>query len=343
LFTDGELAAMIRDLAVDLGTANAIVRAPGKGVVAREPAVVAVDERTGEVLAFGESARGVLGEGDRQAVAIWPLRRGAVTDYHVTDRLFRSLLRRAGASKIVKPRVLVCVPSVLTPVEQRALEEAAYGAGARAVMLIPAPLAAALGAGLPIEEPQGTCIVDVGGGITECVVLALGGIVSSRVVKVGGFDMDEAIQKMLRTEHDMAIGDRAAEELKFAIGSATPLEEDLKAEVRGRDLATGSPKTVIVGAEEVRSALDEPVRAVIDALRGTLADTPPELAHDVLERGIALCGGAALLRGFAARITEETAIPVRIPDDPLDTVARGAEAALGRVGHLVRVGLVHQA
>lgn len=334
---------MIRDLAVDLGTANAVVRAPGKGVVAREPTLVAVDERTGEVLAFGESARGVLGDGGRQAIAIWPLRRGAVTDYHVTDSLFRSLLRRAGASKIIKPRLLVCVPTVLTPVEQRALEEAAYGAGARSVMLIPSPLAAALGAGLPIEEPNGTCVLDVGGGITECVVLSLGGIVASRVAKIGGFDMDEAIQRMLRSEHDMAIGDRAAEELKLAIGSATPLEEDLKAEVRGRDLATGAPKTAIVAAEEVRAALDEPVTAVIEALRGTLAETPPELAHDVLEHGISLCGGAALLRGFARRITDETAIPVRIPDEPLDTVARGAEAALARVGHLVRVGLVHQA
>jgi rod shape-determining protein MreB and related proteins len=334
---------MIRDLAVDLGTANSVVRAQGKGVVVREPSLVAVDERTGEVLAFGESARGVLGDGDRQTIAIWPLRRGAVTDYHVTDRLFRALLRRAGASKFYKPRVLVCVPSELTPVEQRALEEAAYGAGARSVLLIPSPLAAALGAGLPIEEPHGTCVVDVGGGITECVVLSLGGIVASRVVKTGGFDMDEAIQRMLRLEHDMAIGDRAAEELKFAIGSAMPLDDDIKAEVRGRDLATGSPKTAIVAAEEVRGALDEPVRAVIDALRGTLAETPPELAHDVLEHGIALCGGAALLRGFAQRITEETSIPVRIADDPLDTVALGASFALSSIGRLVRAGLVHQA
>ena len=334
---------MIRDLAVDLGTASAVVRIPGKGVVVREPALVAVDERTGEVLAFGEAARGVLGDDERQAVAIWPLRRGAITDYYVTDRLFRALLRRSGASKVVKPRVVVSVPTVLTNVERRALEEAAYGAGARAVLLVPAPLAAALGAGLAIDEPSGTCVVDVGGGITECVVLALGGIVASRVVKVGGFDMDEAIQKMLRTDHEMAIGDRAAEELKMAIGSAVPLVEDVKAEVRGRDLATGGPKTAIVAEEEVRAALDEPVRGVIDALRQTLSETPPDLAHDVLEQGITLCGGAALLRGFAQRITEETSIPVRLPDAPLDTVALGVERALADVARLVRAGLIHEA
>ncbi|MCA1832719.1 MAG: rod shape-determining protein [Actinomycetota bacterium] len=333
---------MSRDLAVDLGTANAVVRSPGKGVLVREPALVAVDERTGEVLGFGEGARGVLGDDGRQAAAMWPLRRGAVTDYYVTDRLFRALLKRAGGSRLVKPRVMVSIPSVLTPVERRALEEAAYGAGARSVLLISSPLAAALGGGLAIDEPHGLCVMDVGGGVTECVVLALGGLVSSRMVKMGGFDMDEAIQRMLRRDHEMAIGERAAEELKIAIGSAMPLAEDVKAEVRGRDLATGAPKTAIVSAEEIRAALDEPVQAIIVALRETLAETPPELAHDVLERGITLCGGGALLEGLAQRITEETSIPVRLTEEPLDTVSLGIERAFGSLASLVRAGMVEQ-
>lgn len=332
----------MRDLAVDLGTANAIVRAPRRGVLVSEPALVAVDERTGEVLAFGESARTVLADDGRQAVALWPLRRGAVTDYYLTDRLIRALLKRSGASRLIKPRILICVPSVLTGVERRALEEAAYGAGARSVLLIPTPLAAAIGSDLPLEEPEGICLMDVGGGLTECVVLSFGGLVSSRLLKVGGFDMDEAIQRMLRSDHGMAIGERAAEELKFAVGSAMPLEEDLKAEVRGRDLATGAPKTAIVSAEEIRSALDEPVGAIVGALRQTLAETPPELANDVLERGIALCGGGALLRGLAQRITHETAIPVRLAEDPLGTVATGAERAFGSLSRLLRAGIIEQ-
>lgn len=334
---------MPRDLAVDLGTANAIVRSPGRGVIVREPLLVAVDERTGEVLAFGESARGVLGEGGRQAVAMWPLRRGAVTDFYVTDRLFRALLKRAGSSRLVKPRMMVAIPSVLTPVERRALEEAAYGAGARSLLLIPSPVAAALGAGLPLEEPEGVCVMDVGGGLTECVVLSFGGMVALRIVKTGGFDMDEAIQRWMRREHGMAIGERAAEELKFVVGAAVPVEEDLKAEVRGRDLATGAPKTGVVTAEEIYRALDEPVAAIIGALRSTLAETPPELAHDVLEEGITLCGGGALLRGLGQRITLETSIPVRLTDEPLDTVALGMESAFGKLGRLLRSGLVEQA
>jgi rod shape-determining protein MreB len=331
---------MSRDLAVDLGTANAVVRVPGRGVVVREPSLVAVDERTGEVLGFGDGARGVLGDGGRQAAAMWPMRRGAVTDYYVTDQLFRALLRRAGGGRLIKPRLMVGIPSVLTPVERRALEEAAYGAGARAVLLIPSPLAAALGAGLPIDAPQGLCVMDVGGGLTECAVLAMGSAVASRLVKAGGFDMDEAIQRMLLRDHDMAIGERAAEELKIAIGSAMPLEDDPKAEVRGRELATGAPKSVIVGAEEILAALEEPVQAVIMALRETLAETPPELAHDVLEGGITLCGGGALLRGLAQRITTETTIPVRLTDEPLDTVSLGIERAFGSLATLVRAGMV---
>lgn len=334
---------MIRDLALDLGTANAVAAAPGRGVIVREPLLVAVDERSGEVLAFGESARSVLGEGGRQAMAMWPLKRGAVTDYYVTDRLFRALLRRAGSSKLVKPRLMVSIPSVLTPVERRALEEAAYGAGARSLLLIASPVAAALGAGLHLEDPQGVCVLDVGGGLTECVVLSFGGLVASRIVKTGGFDMDDAIQRWLRSEHDMAVGERAAEQLKLAIGAAVPLEEDLKAEVRGRDLATGAPKTAVVTAEDIRSALDEPVADVVGALRATLAETPPELAHDVLEQGITLCGGGALLRGLAQRITQETSIPVRLTDAPLDTVAVGMEAAFGSLSRLIRSGVVEQA
>ncbi len=334
---------MRRDLAIDLGTANTIVRVAGRGVVVREPTLAAIDERTGETLAFGEAARGVLGEGGREAVAIWPLRRGAVTDFYVTDRLFRSLLRRAGAGRLMKPRVLVCVPSVLTPVERRAIEEAAHAAGAREVLLIAAPLAAAIGAGLPIEEPHGMCVLDIGGGITECVVLSFGGVVAATSVKVGGFDMDEAVERAMRSEHGLAIGERAAEELKIGIGLATGLNEDVKAAVRGRDLDSGAPRQVLVGAEDIRSALDEPVRAIIGALRTTLSQTPPELAHDVLEDGITLCGGGSLLLGLAQLITDETSIPVRLAREPLDVAASGAEQALGSLARLVRSGMVQPA
>ncbi len=334
---------MSRDLAIDLGSANTLVFARGRGIVLREPTLIALNERTGEVLAMGEEAWKAAGADAEPLVTFQPLRRGAVSDFALTERLLHLVLRRVGAGRLVKPRVLVCVPSNVTMVERRAVVEAALQAGARQVWLIEEPIAAAIGAGLPIDEPTGTFVVDVGGGTTEVAVISMGGIVSRVTVKVGGFDLDEEIMRFMRTEYGMAIGERTAEHLKMAVGSASELDEEDKAEVRGREIDSGAPKAVIVSSDEIRRALGNPTRLIVEAVRTTLSETPPELAHDVLDRGIHLTGGGALLRGLDRRLAAETGIPVHLAEAPLDTVCIGAATALEEIERMRGRGLVQDA
>jgi rod shape-determining protein MreB len=333
---------MSRDLAIDLGSANTLVFARGRGIVLREPTLIALNERTGEVLAMGEEAWQAASKGSEPVVTFQPLRRGAVSDFALTERLLSLALRKVGAGRLVKPRVLVAVPSNITMVERRAVEEATLQAGARQVWLIEEPIAAAIGAELPIDEPTGTFVVDVGGGTTEVAVISMGGIVSRVTTKVGGFDLDDEITRFMRTEYGMAIGERTAEQLKIAIGSASPLDEEEKAEVRGREIDTGAPKTVIVSSEEIRRALGDVTRVIVEAVRATLAETPPELAHDVLDSGINLTGGGALLRGLDRRLASETGIPVHLVKDPLDTVCMGTAKALEEIDRMRGRGLVYE-
>jgi rod shape-determining protein MreB and related proteins len=315
---------MRRDLAIDLGTANTLVWGRGRGIILREPTVIAVNQRNGDVLAMGNDAYAMIGRTPGHIIADRPLRGGAITDFETTARLIKLLLQRCGVSRFNRPRVLICVPSAITAVERRAVEEAALQAGASAAYLMEQPLAAAIGAGLPIHEPLGNMVIDVGGGTSEVAVISLGGMVTIKAVRVGGFDIDTAIQNYVRREYSVAIGERTAEELKIAIGSAYPQLEEPKAEIRGRELASGLPKEILVSAEEVREAIEDQVSAIVQAVLETLTDCPPELTQDVLGTGMYLVGGGALLRGLDARISQETQIKVNIIDTPLDTVVKGA-------------------
>src|SRR5579872_1883174 len=319
---------MSRDLAIDLGTANTLVYAKGKGLVLNEPTVVALDSRSREVLAIGTDAWQMIGRTPGFIVAERPLRGGAITDFEVTERMLSVLLRRVGVTRLNRPKVLICVPSAITAVERRAVKEAARRAGASASYLIEQPMAAAIGAGLAIHEPVGNMVVDVGGGTSETAVISLGGMVSLRAIRCGGFDIDAAISTYVRREYGLAIGERTAEEIKMAIGSAAPYEGEVKAEVRGRELMTGMPKTVVLSPEEVRSAVEDQVHQIIDAAVGCLGEAPPELAQDIMFQGVHLVGGGALLRGLAHRLANETAVPVHMVETPLECVALGAGRCL---------------
>ena len=319
---------MARDLAIDLGTANTLVYARDRGIVLNEPTVIALNEKTQAVLAMGHDAWQMIGRTPGYIVAVRPLRKGAITDFDITQRMIRLLLKRAGVTKFNRPRVLICVPSAITEVERRAVEEAARRAGAADPYLIHQPMAAAIGAGLPIHEPLGNMVVDVGGGTTETAVISLGGIVALQAIRVGSFDIDAAIQTYVRRDYGMAIGERTAEEIKLAIGSAYPVDDSVKAEVRGRDLMTGLPKTVILSPDEVRAAIDEQVSAIVDSVVQCLGQAPPELAQDLIGQGIHLVGGGGMLRGLDRRLEEETAIPVHLVDAPLECVVLGAGRCL---------------
>jgi len=316
------------DLAIDLGTANTLVYARGRGIILFEPTVIALNSRTQDVLAMGNQAWHMIGRTPGHIVAVRPLRGGAITDFEITQRLIRLIFERSGVNRLQRARVLVCVPSGITHVEQRAVLEATRRAGASQTYLIEQPMAAAIGAGLPIHEPLGSMVVDIGGGTSEVAVISLGGIVALRAVRVGGFDLDHAIQAHLRRVHNVAVGERTAEEVKLAIGSAYPTPEEFKAEVRGRDLMSGMPRTVVLEPEEIREAIAEPVQAVLHAVIQALAETPPELAQDLLEVGIHLVGGGAMLRGLDRLISRETGVPVRPVDMPLETVVLGAGRCL---------------
>lgn len=327
---------MRRDLAIDLGTANTLIYATGRGIVLNEPTVVAVNRENGRVLALGEAAFEMIESTPGYVVAERPLRRGAISDFDMTQRYIRMLMERLGVRRrIARTRVLICIPSAITGVERRAVQDAAIGAGARSAYLIEEPVCAAIGAGLPIQDPIGNLIVDVGGGTSEVGVISMGGVVVDKSIRVGGFDIDDAITKYIRDRYSIVVGERAAEQIKIAIGSAFPLAEETTAEVKGRDLSTGLPKTVQITSEQVREAIEEPVSQIINAVVTALAQTPPELGQDVLTRGIALTGGGGMLRGLDIRIAEECDVPVHLTDRPLECVVRGAGKCL-ETFHLVK-------
>jgi len=300
------------------------VYARGEGIVLNEPSVIALNSRSGEVLAMGHEAWQMIGRTPSYIVAVRPLRKGAITDFDVTQRMIRLLLERVGVSRLNRPRVVICVPSAITPVERRAVTEAAKRAGAADARLIEQPVAAAIGAELPINEPVGNMVIDIGGGTTETALLSLGGVVALEAVRVGSFDIDSAIQSFVRREYGIAVGERTAEEIKIVLGSAYPVNDELRAEVRGRELMSGLPKTVILSPAEVRDAIDEPVSAMADSVLSCLAQAPPELAQDLIIQGVHLVGGGGLLQGMDLRLSDESDVPVVRVDAPLESVALGA-------------------
>jgi rod shape-determining protein MreB len=315
---------MARDLAIDLGTANTLVYERGRGIVLNEPTVIALNSRTHEVLAMGHDAWEMMGRTPHDIVAERPLRHGAITDFEVTQRMLRLLLSRVRHGFFGRPRVVLCVPSAVTEVERRAVAEAARRAGAHEAFLIEQPMAAAIGCGLPIGEPTANLVIDVGGGTTETALISLGSIVAVDAVRVGSFDVDAAIQAYVRREYRIAVGDRTAEEIKLAIGSAWPTQDDLKAEVRGRDLATGLAKTVILTPAELRAATDDVVREIVESVKVCLGNAPPELANDVIDRGMHLVGGGGMLPGLDQRIATDIDVEVRLVEHPLECVVMGA-------------------
>lgn len=317
------------ELGIDLGTANIVVYLRGKGIVLREPSVVAISTKNKKVLAIGEEARLMLGRTPGHIVAIRPMSDGVIADYTTTLKMLEYLIAKVcGRRRFFKPRVLVCVPSGVTSVERRAVIQAAREAGAGEAYTIEEPMAAAIGAGLPISMPGGNMVVDIGGGTTDVAVISLEGIVISRSVRVGGNKMDEVITRYIRSQYNLMIGERTAEEIKIKVGSAYPLEKELEMEVRGRDLIAGLPKTITVTSEEIREALQEPINAIVERVRSVLEETPPELAADIIERGITLTGGGALLRGIDKLLGSVTNIRTQVAEDPLSCVAIGTGRAL---------------
>ncbi|HEV3473292.1 MAG TPA: rod shape-determining protein [Actinomycetota bacterium] len=321
-------------MAIDLGTANTLVYQKQRGILFGEPTVLALNKETGAVLAMGEEAWRMIGRTPGYIIAVRPLRSGAISDFDVTEKLIRLILQRAGVYRFARPRVLICVPSALTEVERRAVEEAALSAGARTCHLIEEPMAAAIGAGLPIHEPLGNLVVDVGGGTSEVALISMGGIVTNTAVRIGGFDLDAAIQNWVRKEYAIAIGERTAERIKIAVGSAFPLANEEKAELRGRDLATGLPKTILITSEEIREAINEPIRTMVAAVIECIGSSPPDLVQDVLTHGITLTGGGGMLSGLDMLLAQETEVPVHVTEQPLEAVVMGAGKCLEAFGSL---------
>jgi rod shape-determining protein MreB len=317
-----------RDMAVDLGTANTLVYVRGRGIVLSEPSVVAVDVGTGEVHAVGAQAKQMLGRTPSTINAIRPLKDGVIADFEITEQMLRYFITEVNHSRLAHPRVMVCVPWGVTGVEKRAVVEACLGAGAREAYMIEEPMAAAIGSGLPVSEPTGSLIVDIGGGTTEVAVISLGAIVVSQSIRVGGDEMDEAIMSWCKREHQLLVGNQTAEKVKEEAGSAAPLGHEVEVEIRGRDLASGLPRELKLTSEEIRNALDEPISQIIAAVRETLDRTPPELAGDVMERGVTLAGGGALVHGMAERMGDECRMPARLAESPMTCVATGSGQAL---------------
>jgi len=337
---------LVTDIGIDLGTANILVYAKGKGIVLREPSVVAVSQNTKKILAVGEEARLMLGRTPGHIVAIRPLSDGVIADYTTTQRMLEHLIAKVcGKRRIFKPRVLIAVPSGITGVEKRAVRQAAKDAGAGEAYVIEDPMAAAIGAGLPIATPGGNMVVDIGGGTTDIAVISLGGIVVSASMRLAGNKMDEVIVRHIKNNYNLAIGERTAEDIKMKIGSAYPTGPETKMEVRGRDMVEGLPKTIEVTSEEIREALSEPVAQIIEKVKSVLELTPPELSSDIIERGIVLTGGGALLRGLDRLMAIETSIPVRVADDPLSCVAIGTGRALEEIKavHSSAMGAISEA
>ena len=326
-----------RDLAIDLGTANTVIYERGRGVVLDEPSVVAVRAGTSQLVAAGTRAKEMLGRTPETVRAVRPLRDGVISDADTTERMIRWFVDQVSPSRLVRPRMVVCVPSDITSVERRALEDATLRSGARRVYVIEETMAAAIGAGLPVEETRASMVVDVGGGTTDVAVISLGGVVTSRTVRIGGDEIDDALVAHVKSEYSLLLGERSAEDLKVAAGSAFPLTQEITERVRGRDLVTGLPKTISVSSQEVRRAIETPVVQIVELVRSVLDVCPPELAGDVVDRGIALTGGGALLRGLDERLRHELGVPVHAAEDPLRAVARGAGRCVEEFGTLERV------
>jgi len=327
-----------KDIGIDLGTANTLVHVKGKGIVIREPSVVAINKKTNAIIAVGDAAKEMIGRTPGDIIAIRPMKDGVIADYDITLSMLKYFIKKATSSNIVsKPRVIICVPSGVTEVEKRAVEDATYQAGAREVGLIEEPMAAAIGANLPVEEPVGSMVVDIGGGTSEVAVISLGGIVTSRSLRIAGDDFDESIVNYIKKEYNLAIGERTAEEIKISIGSAYPKPSEQSMTIRGRDLVTGLPKNIDITSTEIMEALKDPIGAIVDAIKYTLERTPPELASDIVDRGIMLTGGGALLNGLDKLIMEETGMPVYVAENPLDCVALGTAKVLNEIETLKKV------
>jgi len=340
---DAILGMFSNDLAIDLGTANTLVYLKGKGVVIAEPSVVAVQKDSvgqKKVLAVGNDAKNMLGRTPASIVAIRPMKDGVIADFDITEEMLRYFIRKIHDRKaLVRPRIVICVPSGITQVEKRAVKESAESAGAREVYLIEEPMAAAIGAGLPITEASGNMIVDIGGGTTEVAVISLAGIVYAKSVRVGGDKMDEAIVQYVKRKYNLLIGDRTAESIKIEIGEAYPTNEKRTYEVKGRDLVSGVPKTQEINSDEMREALTEPINAIVEAVRNALERTPPELAADIVDKGIVLAGGGAMLRNLDVLLREETGLPVVIAEDPLSCVVLGSGRVLDELELLRQVAV----
>jgi rod shape-determining protein MreB len=332
------LGLFSNDMGIDLGTATTLVYVKGEGVVLCEPSVVAIERATTSVLAVGDEAKRMLGRTPGNIVAIRPMKDGVIADFEITEAMLRYFIKKVHHRRVlVRPRIIIAIPSGITEVEKRAVKDSAERAGAREVFLIEEPIAAAIGVGLPIQEPIGNMIIDIGGGTTELAVISLSGVVFSKSIRIGGDEMDEAIIEYLKKTYNLMVGERTAEEIKIKIGSAYPLEEEMSLEVKGRDLVAGLPKTVTITSEEIREALQEPLRAILEVTKISLERTPPELAADLIEHGIVMAGGGSLLRGLDKLISEETGLPVHIADDPLTAVANGTGKVLNEIRYLKKV------
>ena len=336
----GFLNIFTKDMGIDLGTANTLVHVRGKGVIIREPSVVAIRSDTKRVLAIGEEAKKMIGRTPGNIVAIRPMKEGVIADFDVPQEMLKYFIRKAIKRVFpLHPRVVVCVPSGVTEVEKRAVEEAAKQAGAREAYLVEEPMAAAIGAGLPVQEPTGSMVVDIGGGTSEVAIISLGGIVTSKSLRIGGNRMDDAIISYIKKEYNLMIGERTAEEIKISIGSAAPMTKEETIEVRGRDLITGLPKTLKITSTEIMDALREPVNSIVEAIKLTLEKTPPELAADIMDKGIMLTGGGALLNGLDRLVRQETGMPVHIAENAIDCVALGAGRVVEEIDTLKKVAL----
>jgi rod shape-determining protein MreB len=335
------LAFFSNDMGIDLGTATTLVYVKGQGIVLCEPSVVAVQKGTSSVLAVGEEAKRMLGRTPGNIVAIRPMRDGVIADFEITESMLRYFIKKAHNSRkfFVRPRMVIAIPSGITEVEKRAVKDSALHAGAREVYMIEEPMAAAIGVGLPIEEPAGNMIIDIGGGTTEIALISLAGIVFSRSIRIGGDEMDQAIIDYLKKTYNLMIGERTAEEIKIKIGSAFPLEEELTMEVRGRDLVAGLPKMITISSEEIREALAEPIAQIVESVRITLERTPPELSADLIERGIVMAGAGSLLKGLPKLLSEETGLPVHLAEDPLTAVALGTGKVLSEMKYIRKLAI----
>ena len=341
--TNTVLGWFSNDLAIDLGTANTLVYVKGKGIVINEPSVVAIERKSGQVLAVGSDAKKMLGRTPGNIVAIRPMKDGVIADFEIAEKMLRHFITRAhNRNTFVRPRIIICVPSKITQVEQRAVKDSAELAGAREVYLIEEPIAAAIGAGLPIAEPFGNMVVDIGGGTTDVAVISLAGIVYSESVKVAGDKMDDFIMSYIKRKYNLLIGDHMAEQIKFEIGSAYPQDDRKTFMIKGRDLISGIPRTLVIDDAEIREALAEPIGAIVNAIKIALENTPPELAGDIIDRGIVLTGGGSLLRGMDVRLREETNLPIITVDNPLTTVVLGTGKALDQIDLLRRVSILAQ-